>query len=124
VPKKTPLDRVREICLALPEATERLSHGAPTFFVAAKKTFVMFHDDHHGDGILGLWCAAPPGVQAELVTEEPDRFYVPAYVGHRGWIGVRLDRKADWAEVAEIIEDAYRTVAGPRQVKLLDARDA
>ncbi len=107
--------------MALPEATERPSHGAPTWFIAGKKTFVMFHNDHHGDGILGLWCAAPPGAQQELVGEEPDRFYVPAYVGHRGWVGVRLDRGPDWTEVAEIIEDAYRTVAGPRHIKLLDA---
>ncbi len=108
--------------MALPEATERLGHGAPTWFVAGKKTFVMYHDDHHGDGILGLWCAAPPGVQRQLVDEEPDRFYVPAYVGHRGWIGVRLDRSPDWSEVAEIIEDAYRAVAGARHLKLLDAQ--
>ena len=121
MPHLTPLDRVRAICMALPEATERPSHGAPTFFIAGKKTFVMFHDDHHGDGILGLWCAAPSGVQQELVDEEPERFYVPAYVGHRGWIGVRLDRSPDWTEVAEIIEDAYRAVAGPRHLKLLDA---
>ena len=122
MPRKTPLDRVRAICVALPEATERPSHGAPTWFVAGKKTFVMFHDDHHGDGILGLWCAAPPGVQGQLVDEEPDRFYVPAYVGHRGWIGVRLDRSPEWSEIAEIIEDAYRAVAGPRHLKLLDAQ--
>ena len=89
VPRKTPLERVRAICMALPEATERLSHGAPTWFIAGKKTFVTFHDDHHGDGILGFWCAAPPGVQAELVDEEPERFYVPAYVGPP-----RLDRRA------------------------------
>ena len=120
MPRKTPLERVRAICLALPEATERLSHGAPTWFIAGKKTFVTFHDDHHGDGIRGLWCAAPTGVQAELVDEEPERFYVPAYVGHRGWVGVRLDRSPDWIEVAEIIEDAYRAVAGPRHLKLLD----
>jgi hypothetical protein len=119
---RKPLDRVRALCLALPEVTERLSHGAPTWFIAAKKTFVTFHDDHHGDGILGFWCAAPPGVQRELVDEEPERFYVPAYVGHRGWIGVRLDGTPDWTEVGEIIEDAYRTVAGPKYLKLLDAR--
>jgi hypothetical protein len=121
VPRKTPLDRVRAICTALPEVTERPSHGAPTWFIAGKKTFVMFHNDHHGDGILGLWCAAPPGAQAELMSEEPDRFFVPAYVGHRGWIGVRLDRSPDWTEVAEIIEDAYRAVAGRRHLDLLDA---
>jgi hypothetical protein len=121
VPRKTPLDRVRETCMALPEATERLSHGSPTFFIAGKKSFLMYHDNHHGDGILGFWCAAPPGVQAQLVDEEPDRFYVPAYVGHRGWLGVRLDRSPDWLEVAQIAEDAYRTVAPPKFLKLLDA---
>jgi len=108
--------------MALPEATERLSHGAPTWFIADKLTFVTFHNDHYGVGILGLWCAAPPGAQAELVDEEPERFYVPAYVGHRGWVGVRLDHSPDWTEVAEIIEDAYRAVAGPRHLKLLDAQ--
>jgi hypothetical protein len=115
-----PLTRVREICLALPEVTERLSHSAPTFFVRGKKTFVMFHDDHHGDGILGLWCAAAPGVQEELVRTEPDRFYRPAYVGHRGWIGVRLDVDPDWDEVAVICADAYRCVAPKTLVVRLD----
>ena len=103
-----------------PKPLSDLSHGAPTWFIAGKKTFVTFHNDHHGDGILGLWCAAPPGAQSELVEEEPERFYVPAYVGHRGWVGVRLDRSPDWTEVKEIIEDAYRAVAGPRHLKLLD----
>ena len=75
------LVRVRQICTALPEVTERLSHGAPSFFVRGKRTLAMFMDDHHGDGILGLWCPALPGVQAELVEAEPDRFYRPPYVG-------------------------------------------
>lgn len=118
---KAELERVRKTCLALPEVNERLSHGAPTFF-GPKKTFVMFHDDHHGDGRLALWCAAPPGVQASLVDEEPHRFFVPAYVGHRGWVGVRLDIDPDWDEVAGIIEDAYRTVAPKRLLVELDAR--
>lgn len=114
------LARVREICLALPEATERLSHGSPTFFVRDKKTFVMFLDDHHGDGRLALWCAAPAGVQAELVEQDPERFFRPPYVGHRGWIGVRLDRDLDWDEVAGVCEDAYRQVAPKRLVAQLD----
>ncbi|MBA3654432.1 MAG: MmcQ/YjbR family DNA-binding protein [Actinobacteria bacterium] len=97
--------------MALPEVTERLSHGAPTWFVRGKKTFVTYVDDHHGDGILGIWCAAPPGAQEDLVREEPDRFYRPAYVGGRGWLGVRLDRKPDWGEVEAIVEDAYRQIA-------------
>src|SRR5882757_10205346 len=108
--------------MALPDATERLSHGAPTWFIAGKKTFVMFHNDHHGDGILGLWCAAPSGAQAELVGEEPDRFYVPAYVGHRGWIGVRLDRKVDWQEIEQILVDAYTCVGPAKLVAELQTR--
>ena len=114
------LARVRKLCLALPEATEKLSHGSPTFFV--KKTFVMYLDDHHGDGRLALWCAAAPGVQAEMVDQEPDRFFVPPYVGGRGWIGVRLDRDPDWDEIAGIIEDAYREVAPKRLLAVLDTR--
>lgn len=116
-----PLGRVREICLALPETTERLSHGAPTFFIRGKKTFVMYLDNHHDDGRLALWCAAPEGVQAELVESEPERFFRPPYVGHRGWIGVRLDRDVDWEEVAGIARDAYRHVAPRTLVARLDA---
>jgi hypothetical protein len=116
------LDQVRKLCLALPDATERLSHGSPTWFVGGKKTFVMYLDDHHGDGRLALWCAAPPGVQGELVDQEPERFFVPPYVGHRGWIGVRLDRDPDWDEVAGIVEDAYRCVAPKKYLAALDER--
>ncbi len=112
------LAAVRRICLDLPEATEKLSHSSPTFFV--RKTFVMFHDDHHGDGRLAIWCAAPDGAQALMVESEPERFFVPPYVGHRGWLGVRLDVDVDWDEVAAIVEDAYRTVAPRKLVALLD----
>lgn len=119
-PRGEPLARVRAICLALPEVTERLSHGSPTFFVRDKKTFVSYLDNHHGDGRLALWCAAPAGAQGMLVEEEPDRFFVPPYVGGRGWIGVRLDRDVDWAEIAGIAEDAYRMVAPKKLVAELD----
>lgn len=119
----TALERVRKACLDLPEVTERLSHGAPTFFVRDKKTFVMFLDDHHGDGRLAIWCAAPPGVQAQLVEQEPRRFFRPPYVGGRGWLGVRLDIEPDWAEVTEICADAYRQVAPKRLVAELDSVD-
>ena len=105
------LRRLREACTALPEVEERLSHGSPAWFVRGKTTFVMFVDDHHGDGVLGFWCAAPPGVQQELVDTEPARFFRPPYVGHRGWLGVRLDVEPDWGEVAGIVTDAYCTVA-------------
>src|ERR1041384_5175902 len=108
--------------MALPDVTERLSHGAPTWFIAGKKTFVTCHHNHHGDDRLAMWCAAPLGVQQELVGEDPERFFVPAYVGHRGWLGVRLDRRPDWSEIGEIVEDAYRTVASPKFLKLLDAQ--
>ena len=117
------LERVRRICLALPEVNERPSHGAPTFFVRDKKTFVMFHDDHHGDGRLAIWCAAPLGAQEGMTQAEPERFFRPAYVGHRGWLGLRLDRELDWDEVAGVIEDAYRTVAPKTLVAWLDERD-
>jgi hypothetical protein len=118
--KRQALDRIRTLCLALPETTERPSHGAPTWFIRDKKTFVMFHDDHHGDGRLAIWCAAPAGVQELLVEEEPARFFRPAYVGHRGWLGVRLDVEVDWDEMAGIVEDAYRMVAPKQLIARLD----
>ena len=111
------LGRVRKICLALPETTERLSHGAPTFFVRGKRAFLMVLTNHHGDGRFALWCAAPEGMQAMLVEADPERFFVPPYVGHRGWLGVRLDRGLHWNELAGIAEDAYAVVAPPRLVE-------
>jgi hypothetical protein len=105
------LEGVREICLSLPETSERLSHGAPTFFVRGKRAFVMVLTDHHGDGRFALWCAAEEGVQRMLVEADPERFFVPPYVGHRGWLGVRLDRGLDWNEIVGIAEDAYAEVA-------------
>ena len=119
---RDPVAGVRKLCLALPETTERLSHGEPTWFVRDKKTFVMFSNNHHGDGIVGIWCAASVGVQEALVREEPDRFFRPPYVGHRGWLGVRLDVDVDWDEVAGIVEDAYRVVAPKTLIAQLDAR--
>ena len=112
--------RLRQICLDLPEVSERPSHGAPTWFVRDKRTLATFHADHHGDDRWALWCPAPPGVQAQLVEEEPDRFFVPPYVGHRGWIGVRLDVDPDWDEVAAMVVDAYRLVAPKQLVTRLD----
>jgi hypothetical protein len=106
------LERVRELCLALPEVTERLSHGQPTFFVRGKKTFVMFLDDHHGDGRLAIWCAAPEGMQEALIAGEPEHYFRPPYVGHRGWIGAYLDVPIDWKVLEELIGNAYHTIAG------------
>jgi hypothetical protein len=114
------LTRVRAAAFALPEVEERISHGSPTFFVRGKKSFVMFLDDHHGDGRLALWCAAAPGAQRELVEEDPDRFFVPPYVGGRGWLGVRLDVRPDWDEVTSIVRDAYVQVAPKTLVARLE----
>jgi hypothetical protein len=108
------LERVRAACLALPEVSERPSHGAPAFFVRGKRCFVMVMDDHHGDGRFALWCAAPQGMQHALVAGDPDSYFVPPYVGHRGWVGVRLDRRLPWEEIAGAIEDAWLEVAPKR----------
>ena len=115
--RKRTLGRIRRICLALPETSERPSHGAPTFFVRDKKAFLMVLTDHHGDGRFAIWCAAGDGMQAMLVEADPERFFRPPYVGHRGWLGVRLDRGLDWDELAGIIEDAYAEVAPARLVE-------
>ncbi len=119
---KDPLETLRRLCLALPETTERISHGEPTWFVRGKKTFVMYADHHHDDR-LGFWCAAPDGAQETLVGSDPERFFVPPYVGHRGWLGVRLDVPVDWDQVADLVEDAYRRVAPAKLVAELDARE-
>jgi hypothetical protein len=116
--RKRTLERLRRICLSLPETSERLSHGAPTFFVRGKKAFVMVLTDHHGDGRFAVWCAAADGMQRMLVEADPERFFVPPYVGHRGWLGVRLDRHLDWDELAGIAEDAYAEVAPSRLVEV------
>jgi hypothetical protein len=116
-----PLERLRALCLGLPEVTERLSHGEPTWFVRGKKTFVMFADHHHDDR-LAFWCAAPPGAQEAVVGSEPDRYFRPPYVGPRGWLGVWLDVPVDWAEIADLVDDAYRAVAPKRLIADLDAR--
>jgi hypothetical protein len=114
-----PLESLRKLCLALPEMTERLSHGEPTWFVRDKKTVVTYANHHHDDR-LGFWCAAPPGVQEGLVGSDPERFFRPPYVGHRGWLGVYLDVPVDWDEIAEIVEDSYRVVAPRGLVAQLD----
>ena len=111
------LGGVRRLCLGLPETSERLSHGAPTFFVRGKRSFVMVVTNHHGDGRFAIWCAAPEGMQSMLVEADSERFFVPPYVGHRGWLGVRLDRGVDWDELAGIVEDAYAEVAPAKLVE-------
>ena len=115
-----PLVMLRELCLRLPEVTERLSHGEPTWFVRGKKTFVTYANHHHDDR-LAFWCAAPAGAQDVLVTAAPERFFVPPYVGQRGWLGVRLDRPPlDWVEIEDLVAAAYRQVAPKRLLAQLD----
>lgn len=116
--QRDPLAKLREICLALPETTEKIAWGEPTFRVR-DKIFAMFTDNHHGDGVIGLWCKAPPGVQEILVGADPARFYVPPYVGHKGWVGIRLEGEVEWEAVAGIVEDSYRmTAPKPRAARL------
>jgi len=106
--------------MQLPEVTEKLSHGAPAFFVK-KQLVMLWPHGHHDHQFPHLWCAAPPGAQAELIETEPDRFFRPPYVGTRGWLGVRLDGKIDWDEIAEACADAYRTVAPKKLAALIDS---
>ena len=117
--RSSPLQQVRRICLALTDANERESHGAPTFFIRDKRSFVTYMDNHHDDGRLALWCASSSDVQQMLATSRPDHFFVPPYVGHLGWIGVRLDRDLSWNEIAGVIEAGHAVVmarlSGPRR---------
>jgi hypothetical protein len=119
---RDPLPRLRRLCLALPETTERLSHGEPTWFVRDRTTFVMFANRHHDDRVA-CWLAAPIGAQAALIAEDPERYFRPPYVGGRGWVGVWLDRKVDWDALDDLVVDAYRTVAPKRLVAAFDAKN-
>ena len=113
-PKITdPEPRLRKICLALPETTERASHSAPTWFFKGKKSFVMLlKHGHHQNQFPHFWCAAAPGVQQDLVASSPEQFFRPPYVGGRGWLGVRLDRKVAWPLIERLCAEAYRVVSG------------
>jgi len=115
---RTPVDRLRAICLALPEATEKLAWGEPTWRVRGK-LFAQLDDHHHGADHLAVWLPAPLGEQEAMVFTDPVRFFRPPYVGGRGWVGVRLDRKPDWALVARLVAQAYRQVA-PRLRAAID----
>ena len=113
-----PLERLRAICLALPEATERETWGEATFRVR-EKIFAMAGNGN-GKGRLAVSCKARPGIQAALVSADPDRFSVPPYVGPRGWIGVYLGEQTDWDELADLVEESYRMTAPKRLAAQLD----
>ena len=114
-----PLVRVRELIAALPETSEKLSHGAPTWW-GGKKTFAVFHEGHYDEGRRSVWIKAPDGAQAALIESDPERFFRPKYVGPSGWIGVRLEGDVDWDEVRELLVLGYREVAPKRALAQLD----
>lgn len=107
------LARLRALCVAMPNVTESLNHGRPAFYVR-DKTFVMFMDDHHRDGRLAIWCKAPPGAQSIIVEGDPERYFVPPYVGPSGWIGARLDRSPDWSAIEALVAESYAMTAAPK----------
>jgi hypothetical protein len=106
-----PFAEVRAHLLSIPGVTERLSHGSPAFFAPKGKGFCNCLDDHHGDGRVAVWLAAPPGEQEALLAADPEVYFRPPYVGHRGWVGVRLDRGLDPAVLKEHLDTALATVS-------------
>jgi len=108
-----PTARLRKICLALPDATEKIAWGEPTWRVGGK-LFAQMDTHHHGADHIAVWLPMPLGAQEALVEADAEQFFVPPYVGHRGWVGVRIDRKPDWGVVAGLVEEAYRQIAPPR----------
>jgi predicted DNA-binding protein (MmcQ/YjbR family) len=113
------LARVRAICMALPEAQEKLSHGEPTWFAGKGKVFAMFDDHHHGAPHVSVWLPAPSGAQEVLIANDPKRFWRPPYLGHRGWIAIALDTRPNWGQVADLVEQAYRLVATKKLIAQL-----
>ena len=110
-----PGERLRQICLTLPEAVEKTAWGDPTYRVGDK----IFAMEKRGDGRVSVWCKAPPGSQQVLVGADPELFFVPPYVGHGGWVGMRLDTGPDWQEVATLVARSYRLIAPRRLSKQL-----
>src|SRR5262249_39127902 len=113
-------DRLRKICMALPEANERLSHGEPTWFAGKGKSFAMLDSHHHGSLHLSVWLPQPLGAQEALIEADPQRFFRPPYVGPSGWVGVVLDTKPNWTMVQELVREAYLHVASAK-LKSLDS---
>ncbi|MES2177286.1 MAG: MmcQ/YjbR family DNA-binding protein [Gemmatimonadota bacterium] len=118
-----PLARLRKLCLSLPEAHEVEAWGAPTFRVK-NKIFAMHAaaGNHHGDGRQSVWIKAAPGNQEIMVRHAPTRFFVPPYVGKSGWVGVYLDKGADWSELPELLLDAYKLIAPKKLIAQLDPK--
>ena len=109
------LEKVRSLCLSFPETSEKQAWGGPTFRVKGKM-FVMYMDDHHGDGRVALWCKADAEDRDGIVAGDPARFFVPPYVGPKGWLGVRLDKRLAWNRVSAIVEQSW-CLAAPKKVR-------
>ena len=119
MPRKQPLDKLREIIEALPETHEKLSHGSPTWW-GGKKTFATYHAGAYDDGNRAVWIKAPDGAQEDLIEADPDKFYRPKYLGPSGWVAMRLEGTVDWNEVRFLLLQGYRMVAPKRALALLD----
>ena len=112
--------KLRALCLAFPDANEKVSHGEPTWFAGKGKVFAMLDNHHHGSEHLSVWLPMPPGVQEDLVRADPARFFRPPYVGSAGWVGVVLDRRPDWTGVSKLLREAFLHRAGARLRAKLD----
>jgi hypothetical protein len=117
--KNDPLEQLRGIIESLPETSEKLSHGAPTWW-GGKKTFAVYHDGHYDEGRRGVWIKATEDAQEALISADPDRFYRPKYLGPSGWVALRLEGRVDWEEVRFLLVQGYRMVAPKRALKVLD----
>jgi hypothetical protein len=117
------LVRLSKICLALPEVTRRYN-GQHSSFLIGKKTFAYFLYDHHGDGIVAVACKVLPGDNEALAAAQPKRFFLPSYIGPRGWVALRLDvGEIDWDEVSELVRGSYRLLAPRRLAAVVDHED-
>ncbi|MET0385888.1 MAG: MmcQ/YjbR family DNA-binding protein [Polyangiales bacterium] len=114
------IERLRQICLALPEANERLSHGEPTWFAGKGKVFATLDNHHHGAPHLSVWIPQPVGAQEALIASDPKRFFNPPYVGPSGWVGVVLDWRPDWPLVERVVRDAFRYRATRKLLAQMD----
>lgn len=117
------LEKIRELCLSFPETSEKEAWGGPTFRVKGKM-FVMYMDGHHGDGRVALWCNADAEDRDGIVAGDPKLFFVPPYVGVKGWLGVRIDRRIAWKRVSAFVEQSYRLTAPKRVLAAFDAEVA
>jgi hypothetical protein len=120
---KALFDKIRSLCLSFPGTSERNSHGAPSFFIDGKLSFVQYRVNHHGDGRIALWCSAPSGVQSMLVESDANIYFIPSYVGHLGWIGMRLDGDVDWEEISSVLGEAYFNRTPKKYKKMLKTQN-